>query len=160
MNAVKEWTSVICMAALIASLLHGLVPNGSMERMIRFVIGAFIICAMLQPLGKAIPEIRVKWNTEEENPVNSRLETTVQEQTKSAAQESIKNLVVAELSGIHIKCKNVRVMMDTDADGRISINRVIVELEKGYEADRQRASDHLTKVLGLKMEVTADEGKG
>ena len=48
MSEIREWASVICMSALAAALLQSLAPSGTMERMAKFVIGAFIICAPLK----------------------------------------------------------------------------------------------------------------
>ncbi|MDF1496209.1 stage III sporulation protein AF [Caproiciproducens sp. CPB-2] len=157
MNAVREWSAAICMAALVAAMLQGLVPSGSMERMVKFVIGAFVICALIVPLAKIVPEISMSIQTDSDSPVNSQLEKTVEKQYSAAAQESITNLVVSELNNIDIKCKNVNVIMDTNEDGSISINKVVVILAKGYGKDREKASAHLEKTLGLKMEVSSDE---
>lgn len=160
MNGVKEWSAAVCMAVLAAAMLQNLVPNGSMERMVKFVIGAFVICAMIQPLAKAIPEI--KWNVQENSGVqeNARLKQTVNNQLSDAAQQSIRNLVITELRNIDIKCENVTAIMDTHEDGSISINKVQVVLAKGYGGSCAAAAEHLEKVLGLKMEVTADERNG
>ena len=160
MSSVKEWSAAICMAALAAAMLQSLVPNGSMERMVKFVIGAFVICAMIQPISKIVPQINLNLQETSKNPVNSELAGTVENQLTSAAQDSIKNLVFTELNKLNIKCENVNAIMDTNEDGSISINKVVVILAKGYDGDCKKASDHLEKTLGLKMEVTADDGKG
>lgn len=157
MNAVKEWSAAICMAALVAAMLQGLVPGGSMERMIKFVIGAFVICALIVPLAKIAPKISMNVQENVSSPVNSQLEGTVEKQLSSAAKESITNLVVSELNNIGIKCKNVNVIMDTNEDGSISINKVVVILAKGSGADCEKVSARLEKTLGLKMEVSSDE---
>ena len=158
MNGVREWSTAICMAALVAAMLQSLVPNGSMERMVRFVIGAFVICALIAPIAKIVPEISMNLQESTGSQENSKLKGTVEKQLSSAAQESITNLVNTELNNLDIKCKNVNVIMDTNEDGSISINKVVVILAKGYGKDIQKASAHLEKTLGIKMEVTADEG--
>jgi len=160
MNSVKEWSTAICMAALAAAMLQSLVPNGSMERMVKFVIGAFVICALIQPLSKIVPQINVDLQETTKKPANSQLANTVKNQMSTAAQDSIKNLVITELNNLNIKCKNVNAIMDTNEDGSISINKVVVILAKGYDGDCNKAADHLEKTLGLKMEVIADDGKG
>ncbi len=159
MNGVKEWSAAICMAALAATLLQTLVPNGSMERMVKFIIGAFVICAMIQPLSRVVPQISVDLQASEQTPVNSQLETTVKNQMNDAAQQSIRNLVITELNNLNIKCENVNAIINTNEDGSISINKVVVILAKGYDADCAKAAEHLEKALGIQMEVTADEGK-
>lgn len=158
MNGVREWSTAICMAALVAAMMQSLVPNGSMERMVRFVIGAFIICALIVPITKIVPQISVTLQKSASTQDNTQFKGTVEKQLYTAAQQSITNLVVAELNNMNIKCENVNVIMDTNEDGSISINKVVVILAKGYGTDRQKALAQLEKTLGVKMEVTADEG--
>lgn len=159
MSGIREWTTVICLAALSAAMLQSLAPDGSMERMAKFVIGAFVICALISPLAKLCPQIGTVLRGSGTAPEEStRLQSAVERQTRTAAEESIRNLVTAELGGIRIKCKNVAVRMDTNEDGSISIIKVIVVLDKENAADCSKAAALLEKDLGLKMEVTADVG--
>lgn len=160
MNSVRVWSASICMVALAASILQSLVPNGSMERMLKFIIGAFVICTLIQPLSRVIPEMKINLEESKKQSVYSQLADTVEKQYSEAAEESIRNLVAAELNKLDIRCKNVTVNMDRNENGSISINRVIVILAKGYDDDCQRAKNHLEKTLGIKMEVTADDGNG
>ena len=156
MNAVKEWSAVICMTALIAAMLQNLVPSGSMQRMVKFVIGVFIICVLIVPLKKITPIIQLDIDEDTNSINNSQLKNTVDNQYSLAVKESITNLVMTELNSINIKCKNVNVIMDTNEDKRISINKVVVNLAKGYGSECKKAQNHLEKVLGLKTEVTSD----
>lgn len=158
MSGIREWTTVICLAALVAAMLQSLVPNGSMERMAKFVIGAFVICALISPLSRVLPKIGVTLKSEETVSENTRLQSAVEGQVRSAAKASITNLVAAELSDIHMKCKNVDVDMDTNEDGSISITKVKVVLDKENASGCKQAAAWLEKELGLKMEVTADVG--
>lgn len=158
MNAIREWSTVICLSALVAAMVQSLVPDGSMERMAKFIIGAFVVCALIQPITKAVPQMDLRNNKNQQSGANLKLESTVEEQTKKAVRKSIANLVTAHLNGMKIKCKNVHVIMDTNQNGSISINKVIVTLQKEYAADCQKASASLEKTLGLSMEVVPDGG--
>lgn len=159
MNEVREWTAVICLAAIVAAVVQGMVPNGSMERMAKFVIGAFILCALIVPIAKLTPRLgtELSQNSRAAQP-DTRLSSAVNRQYESAAQESVSNLVAAELGRIGMKCKNVQVMMDTNQSGSISITKVIVTLDSKNAADRQKAADALNKALGLKVEVVSNGG--
>ncbi len=161
MSAVREWTSVICLAALVAALVQGLVPSGAMERMAKFVIGAFVLCILILPLSKAIPQWKQSFSASSEKAPtvsDSRLGTAVEQQYKDAAQRSITNLVAAELKPLNIYCKNVQVNMDTNSNGSISITKVVVNLEQKNSVDCQRAKTLLEKDLGLNVEVVCNGG--
>lgn len=150
--------AVVCLAAIVAAMVQGMVPSGSMERMAKFVIGAFILCALLLPASKIVPRLggELSQNGREAEP-DSRLSSTVGRQYEDAARQSISNLAAAELGRAGLRCKNVQVMMDTNQNGSISITKVIVTLDSKNAADRQRAAKVLNRALGLKVEVVSDE---
>ena len=159
MSGVREWSTVICLAALSAALLQSLVPSGSMERMAKFVIGAFIICALIVPASKLGPQLRLGLDRAK-SPAesNARLTSAVDRQYRDAARQSITNLVGAELGRMGVKYKNVQVIMDTDESSSISITEVIVTVGEESAAGRAQAQSALEKTLGIKTEVVSDEG--
>ncbi len=159
MNAIREWSAGICLAALTAALAQGLVPGGPMERMEKFVVGAFLVCALIAPVTKLVPSFQqAVGNAESDAAPSSRMEETVDGQIRSAAEKSISNLVGAELARKNIKCKNVRVEMDTNEDGRISITKVTVTLIPGDSSRVREAQEILTERLGVRTEVVSDDG--
>ena len=157
MNSVREWSAMICLAGLVAAIVQGLMPSGSMERIAKFVLGAFIICVLIGPLTSAIPKISLSMGSGGGTAQhNKELDSALNDQVREAAQKSITGLVVSELGRIGVKCKNVRVDMDTNKDGSISITKITVTLEAKYAAEREKASDYLKKELGIQTEVVAD----
>jgi stage III sporulation protein AF len=160
MKEIQQWTAVICLAALTVSLAQSLLPSGTMERMGKFIVGAFMICVMIAPIAKFAPLLRSSFTASSEKTASqsSALESTMKNQVAEASQKSITNLVTAELSRIRVKCKNVRTVMDTEKDGRISITKVIVTLDAKDAAAKQSVQEYLEKELGLKTEVVTDGG--
>lgn len=159
MSGVREWASVICMAALAASLLQYLLPGGSMERVARMVLGAFVICSVLIPLQKTLPQLSPDLSQAASGVrQNEEFRDTVDAQVQEAARGGIETIVRGELYKLGAECENVAVMMDTNEDGSISIIKVVVNLGR---ADAGRAGEVkavLEKVLGLETEVAADGG--
>lgn len=159
MSGVREWATVICLAALSAAMLQSLMPNGAMERMAKFVIGAFVICAIIAPVSKAIPQIQEGLEARS-RPVeeNDHLNSTVNRQYQDAARQSITGLVQSELKQMGINCKNVQVIMDTKENGSISINKIIVTIDGKTASEHTDVSSALEKALGIQTEVVSDEG--
>ena len=160
MNAVQEWSLVICAAALTAALAHGLVPNGALERMAKFVVGAFLSCAFLVPLTKIIPSFSLDFGGSEAPGVDTTLQSSVEDQMKGAARASITSLVAAELQRMQVPCKNVDITMDTTEDNSIVISKVVVTLPGEYAGSCENVRLRLTELLGLQTEVYADDGQG
>lgn len=130
-----------------------------MERMAKFVTGAFFLCVMVAPVANIAPQLSALFQQQSQAEPDDRLSSTVDEQLQSAAQQSIRSLVTAELSKLQINCKNVSVIMDIDETSSIVINKVIVVLASGEEAHIIHAQEHLSSVLGLQTEVTVDGGE-
>lgn len=160
MDAVRGWSTAICLAALAAALLQGLVPGGSMERMVKLVLGAFVLCALMLPLKSLSTQIAWTFSVEDSMREDSPLQSTVDNQMQEAARASIENLVAAELGRMDLKSEKVAVWMDTNADNSIGISRVEVTLAEGYGGDCARAQARLREVLGLEVEVTAHGDDG
>lgn len=159
MNAVREWTAGICVAALAAAVLQGMVPNGAMERMFRLVMGAFMVCVLILPLQKLVPKLSAIGQGGTSAQEQTRLEGAVTQQYQDAAQQSIRNLVFSELGRMNIKCEKVVASMDIKEDNSIVINRVKVVLAAEEASKCQKVAAELEKTLGLKMEVTANAGR-
>lgn len=159
MNEIREWSAMICLAGLVAALVQGMMPVGSMERIAKFVLGAFVICVLIAPLAGAVPKINLSFgNAEKAETGNQQLESALDSQIREEAEKSVTGLVVSELARIGVKCKNVRVDMDTNRDGSISITKIIVTLDEKYAAERTKTSDWLKKELGLQTEVVVNGG--
>lgn len=156
MNGVREWSAMICLAGIVAALVQGLMPNGPMERIAKFILGAFIICVLIGPLTSAIPKISLSMGNTGTAQRNQRLDSALDGQIREAAEKSITGLVVSELNKIGVKCKNVHVDMDTNKDGSISITKITVTLDAKYAAEREKTSDWLKKELGIQTEVVAN----
>lgn len=160
MKAIQQWTAVICFAALAAALARSLLPPGPMERMGRFVVGALMICAMISPLSRFVPSLRVSVPDagSASSAQNEALSSAVDGVQEEATRKSVARLVQAELGEIGVKCKNVRVDMDRSESDRIVINKIVVTLNAKEAKEAGTAKEHLEKELGLKTEVVADGG--
>ncbi|WP_101697889.1 stage III sporulation protein AF [Clostridium minihomine] len=159
MNGVREWSSIIVMAALAASILQYLIPGGSMEKVTRLVIGAFIICSILVPVGRLVHHFEVEaFAAHDDLTPNIQYQDTVNQQTVRAAENAVRTVVISQLAQNGIQCKNVTLNMDTNEDGSISITKVFVSLDQKELGKLQETQKLLERELGLKTEVTADVG--
>lgn len=157
MSGIREWSSVIVLAALAAGILQYLMPSGSMEKVTRLVIGAFVICSILVPVGKLVKQADVQAFAQGNSILpNVQYQDTVYKQTIDAAQAAVRTVVIASLTEKGIQCKNVALSMDTNEDGRISITKVFVSLDQKDLSRIQETKKLLEQELGLTTEVTAD----
>ncbi len=159
MSDVKTWATVICLVTLISALMQYLVPDGSMGKMMKLVLGVFVICGIILPLSKIVPKISVDLqDTVSSVQGTQTFQDTVDQQIYSAANAGIQNIVITELNTMNIKCENVAVMMDTKTTSSISISKVVVTVANQYAGQCTEITAHLEKVLGLKTEVMVHDG--
>lgn len=161
MDAVHQWALGICLTVLINAVVHYVIPSGSMEKMLRLVLGVFVLCGILLPLSKTLPSL--DW--EMEKPTETIHDTDgfageVERQIFSQAEQNIKQVVIVELEKNGYPWKNVSVRMDTNEDRGIVINQVVVTLDKDALVQKEELTAHLEKTLGLKTEVVWDGESG
>ena len=151
MNIVREWSTIICLAAIVCTMLELMCPDGKTEKMVRFVLAAFLLCAMISPLTGTISKISfdMKTNSAEEN--NSAFKKKVSQTAINVAADNIKELAKTELDQYNISSKKIDVLMDTNDVGSISMIKMKVYL-------KERQSHHdvkkiLEDKLGIETEI-------
>ena len=54
MEELKKWALGVCAAAIFSSVVYALVPKGNMQKIMRCVAAAAVICALVFPLANAL----------------------------------------------------------------------------------------------------------
>ena len=54
MEELKKWALGVCAAAIFSSVVYALVPKGNMQKIMRCVAAAVVICALVFPLANAL----------------------------------------------------------------------------------------------------------
>ena len=157
MSAVQDWAAELCLAALAAALLQYFSPGGTMEKIFRLVLGAFVLCGLLSPLAETVPAIAESIPAWSQAGAESGFAQSVDDQILQATDASLRQVIVGELYSMGYPCENIEIFMDMTEDGRIVINKVAVTLRASAE-ECGEAAGRLEKATGLKMEVTAYGG--
>ena len=154
MNEVKSWAMVICLAAASCALLDMISPSGKMEKIIRFVFGAFMICAIINPFISMVRgydfDLQLSDSQKKDEYKFSRKISDIENEVIEA---KIKNLVEKTLNDVNIEPQKIDIFMDRSEEDGISINSVRVNLKK-ENADRQEEVKNMIKEkLGLECET-------
>ena len=149
MTAIREWATILALAALAGAMLELLAPSGAMEQMVRFVLGAFMICAVLTPLagtgGAAEEEL-------------SEFQRQADEQALAIAAGNIKYLAAEALEEEGVIPEKIEIFMDTSDKGSISFIRIIVCLSADDAEKKQDVAALLEEKLGLETEIRVGQG--
>lgn len=158
MSGIYEWATVVCLAALTGALVELLTPSGKMEKMVRFVLGAFMICAILTPLTGTAAKITFDLSG---NPASIQQDPAVFQkkldaQIGEAASQNVRDLAVEYLEQEGIRTQKIEVLMDTSGKDSISINKLIVHLGTEQSIGKSKAKQVLEEKLGLPVEVESE----
>jgi len=160
MGGFQTWAVGVCFTVIAASVLQYLSPNGAMERVMKLVLGAFVLYGILMPLIVLLPQISNEFDTYMDTAQTNQtidFSDTVNRQIYTAANNSIQNVVTVELSKKSIDCKNVEIIMDTNEDDSISISKVLVTVSRA-DVSPEVLEQYLDGVLWFKTEVTVHGG--
>ncbi len=158
MNAVQKWAAVVCLAALAGAVVEFLIPPGKLEQTVRFVLGAFLLCALLNPLLTAANGIRLdlQQNTELSDQQSTDFSQQVEEQMEQAMKRQLEELVRQTLEEGSLSANEIEIFMDTDDQGRILITRLTVHVSQELTAGKTKRL--LEEKLGIPIEIVIDKG--
>jgi hypothetical protein len=60
MDSVRAYAAAVCVASAAAAIARGLVPTERFEKVMKFLLALFVLCAVIKPikdLGRALPSL-------------------------------------------------------------------------------------------------------
>ena len=91
MTAIKQWSTVICFAAIALSIMDMLIPNEKMEKIIRLVLGCFLLLAIITPL-KSLSTFKAKFYNKK-NVDYSSFKESIKEQSLDVIKGKIEKII-------------------------------------------------------------------
>ncbi len=143
MEGIKEAAVCICVCCVLCGTLKMLVPSASFEKLIRLAIGAFLVCSVAMPVGKAIKNIRIPKITSAVIEENGKMEAAVTTFTSEMLDSMVSGQIESALQSENVKVKEISIRMDILQDGSISISQAQVTLS----ADDYSRRDDLLKTV-------------
>lgn len=151
---VAQWATVICIAAVVCMLFELLSPNGNMEKIMRFVLGLFMLCAIVIPLTQMVFNINIDLSQIDSNSINqSEVIDKVNSQSVDIGKETVISLVKQCLAEQNAEAKKIEVSMDKKEDNSISIVLVTVYLDDIYKEDIVNIKTKLQDKLGIDVKI-------
>ena len=155
LNSVKQWSTIVCASALLGSLVELITPSGKMEKIMRFVFGAFMICSILIPFSKMARNIsfNVDFNDTSYNS-SSKVSEEIQNNFNNLVSEKVEKISEDLLIKNDIKYKKIQVIMDTNEDSGISIIKNYVVIDKRDAIKSDLIKKIIKENLGIETEVS------
>lgn len=154
MSSIQGWAVSLALAAVCGTVLELISPSGTMEKMVRFVLGAFMICALIVPVAENAGKISFEFQSETpREEALSEFKEQTENQALALAAENITFLAGQVLENNRITPQKIEVIMDTSDKGNISFIRLYVRLSAEDEERKQEVKELLEKELGLETEI-------
>lgn len=158
MENMSRWATVICIAAVVCVLFELLSPKGSLEKVMRFVLGLFMLCAIIIPLTQGAFNIHFNFSPQESFEEKSNFEKRTEEQIMELGKDSVSSLTSDCLNKMNVEAKKIEISMDTEQDNSISIVMVTVTIDQKDKDQKIKIRDTLKKELGLNVQVITEGG--
>ena len=155
MDEVRMWAAAVCLTVLAAALLRMVCPEGNFSRLMRVILGAFVLCALIQPVSALAG---ADWGKVDSEPVMAQAESyaqQAQERSEEIMGSSLENLIRTELARAEIPVEKISVLVDTGEDESIRIKQIQICLSR--KEDIERARTLLEESLEMETEVYAGE---
>lgn len=158
MEQITTWAAGLCLCALVCVILEIMTPDGNTEKIVRFVLGLFMICAVAAPLVDISLNFE-DWAVAAPYEENSQLEIEIQNQSLRLVNEALEEqieTVTARFNTVPIKTE---IHTDIDGNNRISIVSVTIVLEHGIAEKALQIQNAVKTELGLDCDTVIAENK-
>lgn len=158
MDGVAKWATVIILCAVICLVIEMLLPSGKLEKSVRFVLSAFMICAIIFPFGEMAFGLQVELSRiEVPSDEYEEFEDSIDDTSIGLAKISISNLISERLKEIDVSAEKIEVNMDSVDKDSISIIEAIIYVSKEYKDNVLLIKSTIEKELEVNCEVVVTE---
>ncbi len=157
MEQIRTWAVNLCVTLLVTGIFSMLVPNGNLEKVMKFGISTFFLCCLLLPFVHTVPSLASSVSESVVLPQTDRIEETMAEQLLSLSRYNMQQLVEQTLKRNGIEPKKIAVDVHISESNCVSINRIVVftdDLQPNQAAEIKKI---LEKEIGMTPIVQEDE---
>ena len=154
MDSVTQWAGGICISCVIVCIVEMLISDTALEKTVRYVLGAFMLCAVIVPVGGFLREISFELGDIGE--ISDDIPEDIENQRIEYLKSEIKKLILKKIEDENIFPKEVRIDMDIDEDNCISIITADILLEKDDIHKSQKVRNILND-LGIGCNISVLE---
>lgn len=164
MNQIREFGSMLCVAAVGCCAMKMLLPENTLEPMIKTVLSIFFILCLLLPLrGMPLPQVDLELLEEETASHSEKLQDIFSRQLEASVEENLRQVIKARLKKLGVEGTKLEINVNTDEEGRIDIKGVELFLPQEYQSSAQEIARTLQEELELPVtaaNVAEDESDG
>lgn len=132
MSAITSWAGAVCAVAVICTLYDMLVPEGNTSKMLNFVLGMFLVVAILIPFANILKSGDFNFKDIEYNSQSFTLTEESDDLTLSVGKSTVEKIIAEALQEKEISYKKIVVDMDSSNGNSIDIIRAEIHVTSDY----------------------------
>jgi len=153
MEQIKEWAVNVCITLIATGVFSMLIPQGSMEKVMRFGVSTFFLCCLILPFWVGMPSF--DWETEVSASIRTEeLEEGMEEQMKELSRYNIEQVIDRLLSQEEIQAEKIEADIHISEENRVFINSVTVVLAAEQKDKMSKVKEQIKEQLGIEPKVT------
>lgn len=147
MQEITLWANAVCAVAIVCAIFEMLAPDGNVSKMLNFVLGLFLVVAVLVPFANLIKSGVIEPDKIDIEQEEFTFYEQVGDLTIACGKSVIKNVVADCLKEKEIEYKKIQVSMDSSTGESIDIIRVEIYVSTAYR-------NQLTEIQNIVKEKT------
>lgn len=132
MSAITSWATAVCIVAVICSLYDMLIPDGNTSKMLDFVLGMFLIVAILIPFVNIVKSEPLNFKNIEFNSKDFTMSTENEDLIVDVGKSTVEKIISDSLKEKNISYKKIVIDMDSSNGNSIDIIRAKIYIENSY----------------------------
>lgn len=152
MDSMMSWAVSVSVCAVVVCMVEMLISDTALEKTVRFVLGAFMLCAVILPLGGVVSELTAEIDSDALVCRNT-LPETISLRREELLKGEIEELIRRTLSDSGIEPKEIDVQMDIDGGGCISMITAEIRLDRRDAQQSVRVSQILRSELAIECKT-------
>lgn len=145
MDSAASWAITVSVCGMIACMMEMLVSETRLEKTVRFVLGAFMLCSVIIPVTHMISDFHIEY---ENSDYEYQAEDYHQQQVKLLKNE-IKNLIKDKLQEKNIVWEDIVIEMNIDENNSIKMITARLVFDKTHAEKAAEAAEIIESGLGI-----------
>lgn len=153
MHELSVWANSVCMVAIICALFEMFVPEGTLAKLVNFVLGLFLIIAILVPFANLIQSNALKNSKINIEQQNTNFSDDINDLTIAYGKSAIEKIIIQCLEEKEIEYKKIDINMDSSNNESIDIVRVDIYLPIKYRNQLSEIQNEVKEKTGISPNI-------
>lgn len=152
MEVLRQWALSLIIASAAGTFAMVLLPRGSMDKIVRAVVGIFVVAVICSPLAE-LKDINFSLQAFAEYELETANVEALREQLALACRNAVEKQISDTARELEIEVESINAEMNTDTENCIIIHKITVYISAESGGKAEPFSEILQEKLGVPVQV-------